>query len=95
MTADELRAAIASGCPHRLPDYLRHTRGREPTRADLVLWHVEYRISSDPQLEARLDRLHQRAQDATNHAHARRYLERASRIRARVRDDVIKEMGDA
>lgn len=94
MTPDQLETAIARDCPDRLPDYLRHLRGRKPTRADLVLWHVEHRISSGP-LEARLDRLYQAAQATDSLARAKACLEASSRIRARVRDDVIKEMGDA
>lgn len=95
MTPDQLRAAIAADCPHRLDDYDRHLDGRQPTRAFLVLWHEEHAISSDPKLEARHDRLYQAAVATDSLARAKACLEAARRIRARVRDDVVKEMGDA
>lgn len=98
--ADQLEAAIAADCPDRLPDYLRHLatvtgHWGAPTRAFLVLWHEEHAISSDPQLEARLDRLYRAAQATDSPARADACLAATSRIRARVHDDVIKEVGDA
>lgn len=94
MTAAELRAAIARDCPHRLPDYDRHLAGHEPTAAFLVLWHVEWRLSSGP-LEEQIHNLYARAQASETREEARRYFEQVSRIRRQVRDEVLEEMGDA
>lgn len=94
MTAAQLRAAIARDCPHRLPDYDRHLAGREPTAAFLVLWHVEWRISSSRWLEWRLDRLHRAAARSRTRRQAIRRLKKASQIRARVRTRAIKEMSN-
>lgn len=81
MTADELRAAIARDCPHRLVDYDGHLAGRPATPAVLELWRREHAISSRPEIEAELDRLYRRAQESDDYAEVKACLEQASRIR--------------
>lgn len=65
MTPDELRAAIAADCPHRLDDYDRHraAAGRNEG-AFLALWRTEYAVSSQPDVEARIDQLYAQAVDS-------------------------------
>lgn len=84
MTAEEIRAAIARDCPHRLPDYDAHLAGRQPTTAFLELWRREHAISSRPDVEAELDRLYRRAQDSADYNEAKSCLAAASRIRAEI-----------
>lgn len=81
MTPDELRAAIAADCPHRLVDYDRHLNGRQPTAAFVRLWRIEHAISSQPDLEQQLDSLYRQAENSADYATAKGYLEQASRIR--------------
>ncbi|MET9467415.1 hypothetical protein ABZY44_21930 [Streptomyces sp. NPDC006544] len=60
MTPDQLRAAIAADCPHRLADYDRHldafkVRGWQPGPAFIQLWREEHAASQagvDAELEA-------------------------------------------
>lgn len=80
MTADELRAAIARDCPHRLPDYDRHLAGHQPTEAFIRLWRIEHAISSTG-LEARIRDLYRQAQDSRDITEGRALLAEASRIR--------------
>ncbi len=86
MTADDLRAAIARDCPHRLADYDRHvasakTRGWPLAPAFVELWRREHAISSRPRIEARIDRLYRRAQKTRHGWRAKRLIAKASRIR--------------
>ncbi|MFJ7269384.1 hypothetical protein ACIQV3_22530 [Streptomyces sp. NPDC099050] len=84
MTPDQLRAAIAADCPHRLPDYDGHLAGRQPTTAFLRLWRIEHAISSRPRLEARIDRLYRRAQKTRSVWRSQRLIAKASRIRHQI-----------
>ncbi|MFE2326101.1 hypothetical protein ACFXD5_19600 [Streptomyces sp. NPDC059385] len=84
MTPDQLRAAIAADCPHRLVDYDRHLASRQPTAADVQLWRIEHAISSRPDLEAQLDELDRQAQDTSDYAEAKSCLEQTSRIRHQI-----------
>ncbi|MCX4543810.1 hypothetical protein [Streptomyces sp. NBC_01565] len=86
MTPDDLRAAIAADCPHRLPDYdghLAHFEARrwQPGPAFVELWRQEHAISSRPDVEAELDRLYRRAQATRFGWRARRLIAKTSRIR--------------
>lgn len=81
MTPDQLRAAIAADCPHRLVDYDGHLNGRQPTVAFVRLWRIEHAISSQPDLEQQLDQLHRQAEDSADYAEVKALLEQASRIR--------------
>ncbi|MGW9371150.1 hypothetical protein ACWGVR_14205 [Streptomyces xanthophaeus] len=81
---DDLRAAIAADCPHRLVDYDRHLAGRQPTPAFVRLWRIEHAISSQPDIEAELGRLNGLAEDCPDYAGAKSYLEQASRIRHQI-----------
>lgn len=81
MTPDQLRAAIAADCPHRLVDYDQHLAGRQPTAGFIQLWREEHAISSQPDLEQQLDGLYAQAQDSDDYATAKSLLEQASRIR--------------
>jgi hypothetical protein len=92
VTADPLRDRIAADCPHRLPDYDRHLASRPVTPAFRVLWAIEHRISSQPRLEARLDRLYRRAQKTRSIRRAKRILAKTSRIRHDIQQQVTKEM---
>lgn len=86
MTPDELRAAIARDCPHRLDDYDRHAALFEARRwsfgsAVLAYWQREHAISSRPDIEERIDSLYRQAQDCDDYAIAKSYLDQAARIR--------------
>ncbi|GAA3384420.1 hypothetical protein [Streptomyces racemochromogenes] len=86
MTADELRAAIARDCPHRLVDYDAHLanfarHGWPITKAFCEFWRQEHAISSQPRVEARIDRLYRRAQKSRYRWQVRRLTAKASRIR--------------
>ncbi|GAA3267986.1 hypothetical protein [Streptomyces lavendulae] len=90
MTADELRAAIAADCPHRLIDFDRHLAAiPAPTAAFIRLWRIEHAISSQPAIEAELDRLDRLAADSSDYATAKDYLEQASRIRHEIAEGLI------
>lgn len=80
-SADELRAAIAADCPHRLDDYDGHLAGRQPTAAFVRLWRIEHAISSRPDVEQQLDQLYRQAEDSADYAEVKALLEQASRIR--------------
>ncbi|WP_405531556.1 hypothetical protein OG592_27180 [Streptomyces avidinii] len=86
MTPGELEAAITADCPHRLPDYQAHWAllGWQATPAFIRLWRIEHAISSQPALEAELDRLHGLAEDCPDYAGAKDYLEQVSRIRCQI-----------
>ncbi|MFD8577360.1 hypothetical protein ACFV1H_18755 [Streptomyces virginiae] len=98
--ADELRAAIARDCPHRLDDYDRHqaaarARGWEPTYAARVHWWTEHHISADPALEEQYYGLYEQAAGSDTRDEALRLIGEASRIWGDVQQQVIKEMEDA
>lgn len=82
MTPDELRAAITRDCPHRLDDYDRHraAAGRNLT-AFLALWRTEYAVSSQPDVEARIDRLYAQAVDSDSRDAAMAVFVEVNRIR--------------
>lgn len=84
MTPDQLRAAIAADCPHRLVDYDGHLAGRQPTSAFIHLWRIEHAISSRPDLEQQLDSLYRQAQNSADYAEAKALLEQASQIRHKI-----------
>lgn len=89
MTPDQLRAAIARDCPHRLVDYDRHTarfkvRGWRFGPALVAYWRIEHAISSQPNVERQLDHLYRQAQDGSDYAQVKGYLEQASRIRHQI-----------
>lgn len=81
MTPNQLRAAIAADCPHRLVDYDSHLAGRQPTVAFVRLWRIEHAISSQPDIEARLDQLYRQAADSADRDEVKARLAQASRIR--------------
>lgn len=85
MTPDELRAAIAADCPHRLIDHDSHlaTIGRA-TPAYIQLWREEHAISSRPRIERRIARLYRRAQKTRSVRRFRRLIAKASRIRHQI-----------
>lgn len=84
MTPDQLRAAIAADCPHRLVDYDRHLAGRQPTPAFTRLWRIEHAISSRPALEQQLDDLDRQAHNTRSGSEALALLEQASCIRHQI-----------
>ncbi|MCY0959948.1 hypothetical protein [Streptomyces sp. H27-H5] len=86
MTPDDLRAAIARDCPHRLDDYDAHrgvfeARGWRLGPAFIELWRREHAIGSRPRVEERIDRLYQSAQNSRFAWRSRRLLAKAARIR--------------
>ncbi|MER6488776.1 hypothetical protein ABT264_35170 [Streptomyces virginiae] len=95
--ADELRAAIARDCPHRLDDYDDHraaalARGWGQTYATRIHWWTEHHISADPNLEERYYGLYEQAAGSDTRDEALRCIEEASRIWGDVQQQVIKEM---
>lgn len=86
MTPNQLRAAIAADCPHRLGDYDQHRAGRQPTAGFIQLWREEHAISSRPRIERRIDRLYRRAQKTRSVWRSRRLIAKASRIRHNIRE---------
>ncbi|KIF02222.1 hypothetical protein PL81_31125 [Streptomyces sp. RSD-27] len=81
MTPDELRAAIARDCPHRLVDYDQHVGLQMPTEAVTRLWRIEHAISSRPWIEQQLDALYRRAEASDDYDEIKACLAEASRIR--------------
>lgn len=89
MTPDELRAAIAADCPHRLDDHDDHLADiSQPTPAFIQLWREEHAVSSRPDLEQHLADLYAQAQDSSDYAIAKQRLEQASRIRHNIREEL-------
>lgn len=88
MTPADLRAAIAADCPHRLDDHDRHLNGRQPTAAFVWLWRIEHAISSQPDVEAQLDRLYRRVENSADYTEIKSLLEQASSIRYQIREEL-------
>ncbi|MFG2412317.1 hypothetical protein [Streptomyces goshikiensis] len=86
MTPDDLRAAIAADCPHRLADYDAHLAGRAPTTGDIQLWREEHAISSQPAIEQQIAGLYERIQDTDTREQALPLFEEISRIRHEIRE---------
>jgi hypothetical protein len=86
MTSDDLRAAIAADCPHRLPDYDGHLAGRQTTLAFVQLWREEHAISSRPEVEAELDGLYRQVETSADYQEIKGLLEQASQIRHKIRE---------
>lgn len=86
MTPDELRAAIAADCPHRLVDYDGHLNSRQPTAAFIQLWRIEHAISSRPAIEQQIADLYEQIQDTDTRAQAMPLFEEISSIRHKIRE---------
>ncbi|MCX4801749.1 hypothetical protein OG594_08805 [Streptomyces sp. NBC_01214] len=81
MTPDELRAAIAADCPHRLDDFDGHLADRAPTEAFVRLWRIEHAISSRPAVEQQIADLYEQIQTTDTREQAMPLFEEISRIR--------------
>lgn len=79
---DQLRAAIARDCPHRLPDYDGHLAAiDQATPAFIRLWRIEHAISSQPAVEQQVTDLYEQIQNTDTKAEAGPLFEEISRIR--------------
>ncbi|ARF56516.1 DUF6247 family protein [Streptomyces gilvosporeus] len=83
-----LRAAIAEHAPALLPDFDRAWRrdiadayDLAPVPAFLARWWGEFALARDPELDARVTDLEDRAAEATDTATARALLEEAAHLR--------------
>ncbi|MFJ3922480.1 hypothetical protein [Streptomyces sp. NPDC090022] len=87
-----LREAIAQHAPQLLPDFEEHwkwavadTFNISAVPAFVARWWGQYAIARDPQLDAHLTDLEQRASECTDITEAKALLEEASNIRYQVR----------
>ncbi|MFD4921179.1 hypothetical protein ACFWNE_07645 [Streptomyces goshikiensis] len=86
MTPDDLRAAIAADCSHRLADYDAHLAGSQPTAGVIQLWREEHAIGSQPDAEQQIAELYERIQDTDAREQAMPLFEEISRIRHEIRE---------
>ncbi|MFD9862302.1 DUF6247 family protein [Streptomyces alboflavus] len=87
-TPKALRAAIAQHAPQLLVDFDRHWRrdiadayDLAPVPAFMARWWGEYALARDPQLEARVHRLEDGADQEPDYKRAKAMIEEAGRLR--------------
>ncbi|MEU3528916.1 DUF6247 family protein [Streptomyces sp. NPDC038707] len=92
-TPKALRRAITQHAPQLLPDFDAHWKwaiadayDTTPVAAFMALWWGEYALARDPELDAHVRDLEQRASVATDFNEAKALLEEASKIHHRMRD---------